>query len=544
MPRQRGAGRHREARMPDSNEIRRLSAKWATASGWPQRLEWVEVTGVRGWTGQRFHLCYPIMAVVGENGVGKSSVLQAVASVYRSPKNKKARFASDFFPDTAWERITNATVSFAFRQGDKGSEKSLRKPGERWRGNPQRPERYVEYIDLSRIQPIGARVGYTKLVRSPHKEVSATLFDKLRLDRFSQIMGRTYDLARMALTDVHSKRAVPVLAQQGATYSGFHQGAGETMIAELLQVDLPQHSIVLIDEIESSLHPRAQRRLIRDLAERCREREWQVVLTTHSPYVLSELPPEARAYIMQVGTARTIIYGVSPEFAMTKMDDVAQPECDLFVEDIRAQTLLTEILVEQAPHVIQRSRIIPYGAASVGQALGLMVYQGRFPRPSRVFLDGDQATSVGCINLPGDDAPERVVFEGMRAHNWGSIHQRVGRPFANVADACGRAMVVSDHHEWVADAASKLIVSGDILWQAMCSEWARTCLAKDDAVKITQPIEDALIGLGPEALARPRSASPSVAPPAAVSVAPPVATAKAKPKSGASPSGPLPLFEL
>ena len=99
--------------MPDSNEIRRLSAKWATGSGWPQRLEWVEVTGVRGWTGQRFHLRYPIMAVVGENGVGKSSVLQAVASVYRSPKNKKARFASDFFPDTAWERITNAIIGLA-----------------------------------------------------------------------------------------------------------------------------------------------------------------------------------------------------------------------------------------------------------------------------------------------------------------------------------------------------------------------------------------------------------------------------------------------
>jgi hypothetical protein len=106
-------------------------------------------------------------------------------------------------------------------------------------------------------------------------------------------------------------------------------------------------------------------------------------------------------------------------------------------------------------------------------------------------------------------------------------------------------MVLSDHHEWVADAASKLIVSSDILWQAMCSEWARTCLAKDDAVKITQPIEDALIGLGPEAPAPPRSASPSAAPPATVSAASTreSAIAKAKPRSGASPSGPLPLFE-
>ena len=37
-----------------------------------------------------------------------------------------------------------------------------------------------------------------------------------------------------------------------------HQGAGETTVAELLQADLPRNGIVLIDEIESSLHPRAQ----------------------------------------------------------------------------------------------------------------------------------------------------------------------------------------------------------------------------------------------------------------------------------------------
>lgn len=56
--------------MTVSNEIRRLSAKWETGTGWPQRLDWIEITGLRGWAGQRFDLRYPIMAVVGENGVG------------------------------------------------------------------------------------------------------------------------------------------------------------------------------------------------------------------------------------------------------------------------------------------------------------------------------------------------------------------------------------------------------------------------------------------------------------------------------------------
>lgn len=43
----------------------------------------------------------------------------------------------------------------------------------------------------------------------------------------------------------------------------------------------------------------AQRRLIRDLAEQCRIQECQIIITTHSPYVIDELPLEARICILR-----------------------------------------------------------------------------------------------------------------------------------------------------------------------------------------------------------------------------------------------------
>jgi predicted ATPase len=479
--------------MPISSEIRRLKAKWQTNTGWPKRLDWLEISGIRGWTGQRFDLKFPIMAVVGENGVGKSTLLQCAAAIYRSSVPKQSRFASDFFPDTTWDRISNAVVTYSVREGNNPITSSIRKPGERWRGNPQRREREVEYIDLSRIQPVPARLGYTKLANPGFREVSSNPFETSRLARLSAIMGRTYDLAKMALTNADLRRTVPVIGHQGATYSGFHQGAGETTVAELLQADLPQYGIVLIDEIETSLHPRAQRRLIRDLSEKCRERELQVVLTTHSPYVLEELPPEARAYILQSAGGRSIVYGVSPEFAMTKMDDVPQYECDLYVEDRRAQTMLVEILASSVPDLVQRCRVIPYGASSVGQALGQMVAARRFPRPSCVFLDGDEGSVGGCINLPGDDAPERVVFEALRARNWPRIADRTGRTHSRVADECERAMSLADHHLWIDQAATALVLGGDTLWQALCSVWAKDCLSQEEAARISRAVEDAMI---------------------------------------------------
>ncbi len=482
--------------MPVSREVRRLDAKWQTGSGWPKRLDWIEIKGVRGWTGQRFELRFPIMAVVGENGVGKSTVLQAAASVYSIDlPAQKERFASDFFPDTPWDQVRNAEIKYAVREGGKPVEHSVRKPTDRWRGNPQRRKRAVEYIDLSRIQPVPARVGYTKLAKSASRETSADAFERSRLARFSAIMGRAYESAKMALSDADENRRVPVVGHHGATYSGFHQGAGETTVAELLQADLPKNALILIDEVESSLHPRAQRRLIRDLAERCREAELQIVLTTHSPYVLDELPAQARAYILETKDTREIIYGVSPEFALSKMDEVPVHECELYVEDPRAERMLVEILAAQAPGLVQRCKTIPYGAASVGQALGQMIVRNRFPRPSCVFLDGDKAAAPGCLLLPGEDAPERVVFEALHAKAWTGMETRIGRPYSNVADACNHAMTLTDHHEWIASAATPLVVPGDILWQAMCAEWATSCLDSEAALPIVEAIEDRLIGI-------------------------------------------------
>jgi hypothetical protein len=144
-------------------------------------------------------------------------------------------------------------------------ESALRKPTTRWLGQTERPERVVKYEDLSRIQPVGTRVGYARIAKSVHTEKSARAFDPDKVKRLSFVMGQEYESARMALSNIDDTREVPVIAEHGNQYSGYHQGSGQIMVSELLNIDLPKYGLVLIDEIESSLHPRAQRRLIRDL---------------------------------------------------------------------------------------------------------------------------------------------------------------------------------------------------------------------------------------------------------------------------------------
>jgi hypothetical protein len=314
------------------------------------------------------------------------------------------------------------------------------------------------------------------------------------VDRLSTVCGRTYDAAALALSNVANDKWVPVASFRGLQYSGFHHGAGELALMEVLNTPMPKYCMVLIDEFETSLHPRAQRRFLREMAEICRREELQIVLTTHSPYVLDELPPEGRMYVMNQGDSKTIITGVSPSFALTQMDDEPHPELDIYVEDVSAKILLEEIIVATKRDLIRRCAIVPFGAASVGYALGQMVFEDRFHRPTLVYLDADQVSGNGCQLLPGDDAPERVVFNGLKVLRWDGVAGRISRPVGETVDALDCAMTKTDHHDWMADAADRLVVGKNGLWRALCSIWVTRCSIRHDLESVVEIIEDRIEG--------------------------------------------------
>lgn len=479
----------------DIAEINTIRNQFQTGR-WPQFMESLSISGLRGWSGQTINFPFPVVAIVGENGTGKSTILKCAACGYENADRAKRFFPSSFFVDTHWDRISGVTLTYRIRRGEQVLNYRITKPSQRWRVPDEIPQRNIFLMDIARTLPLDAAVGYAKIARRAAAEVSTTEIDVAHTSRLSHILGRDYQRARFAVSDVDARREVGLLEREWGEISQFHQGAGEDSTLDFFRVvqGIPTHSLLIIDELEASLHPRAQRRLVRFLLQLTRQRRIQVILSTHSPYVLEELPPEARILLLPGPAETSVVYGVATEFAMTRIDESVHPEGYVFVEDRAAKILLREILASDlaSAELLTRIDIVPVGPANVVRLLGSLSINQRLPYRSVAVLDGDEDLSEGCVQLPGQLAPERVVYNGLRAANWPTIPDRFGMGAGNLLQFLEDAMLEPDHHRWNELVGDRTLKSATSVWEILTNVWCRNCLDINIRAEISDVINRAI----------------------------------------------------
>jgi predicted ATPase len=449
------------------------------AGQWPQFLEMVSIDGLRGWTGQSVQFNFPVVAIVGENGSGKSTLLKAATCVYDQEKKDKKFFPSAFFVDTHWDAISGVNFVYRVKRGQNIDSFRVSKPTKRWRDPDNPPKRNVYLLDISRTLPLDASVGYAKIARLAAAEIESNEIDDEFRARLSHVLGRTYQKARFATSDVDARRQVGLLQREWGEVSQFHQGAGEDATLDLFRTlqNVPQNALLVIDEVEASLHPRAQRRLIRFLLWLSRIKRVQIILSTHSPYVLEELPQEARVLLLPGPQGLSVVYGVSPAFALSRIDDEVYPDAYIFVEDRNAAIWLREILASspETSEILRRIEINPVGPSNVVEMLGGLGRDGKLPYKSLAITDGDHPHG-NCLKLPGDAAPERVVFNDLKARNWASLSDRFGIGAGTLFTALDDASLEPDHHKWPAMVGDQVSKSATSVWEILCTEWSKVCL--------------------------------------------------------------------
>lgn len=489
----------------------RENLKWFEKDCTRQSLKSIEIRAgqLRGLSKCKISFTYPISAIAGENGSGKSTILALAAcafhnksSGWRLPDRKLPYYTfSDFFIQASedvpldgvfivygiahnkWKPIPSvpAGIGLAFQVRKKNK-------GGKWNDYDKRVSRSVGFLGIERVVPPSERSVY-KSYRYSFSSLAKTGWEDRVRESVSRVLGVKYEDFEIK---THGRYRLPLVQRPSARYSGFNMGAGEKALFELFAAiyAAPDGSLFLVDELELGLHESAQGRLVGELSSVCAKQKMQFICTTHSPQVLAALPPEGR-FLVQPGASTYILDGVSPDFAAGQLRGVNSTELKVFVEDDTAATLVEAALDDVT---LERVRIVPIGSHSaVVHQLAAHLLEDRNCHSCMAFLDGDQfaalaahrASFLGWLGshkdvnseqwidqrlhfLPGNTSPELWVLKNlaMLSDKELTTSMRVNNA-ARIRNAINTAML-SQPHSQIYALANTLGINKAYAWRDCC----------------------------------------------------------------------------
>ena len=401
----------------EESDIDKLNFKWFANDNTKQLLHEIQINKgkIRGLENIKIEFNYPIVAIAGKNGSGKSTVLALACCAFHNKKtgyNPKMRpnayyTFSDFFIQTAeeippgglkiWYKVAHNgwAPSEDLPQGE-GKAYQLREKaqGGRWNNYQERIYRNVIFMGIDRVVPHSEK-SVSKSYRKAFTDKIGSGIENDVAEAVGYILDKNYSTFKFKS---HRNYQLPLVTSSGVVYSGFNMGAGESALFEIISsvIAAPTGSLIVIDEIELGLHDQAQHRLIQKLKELSFSKKCQIVCTTHSSKILGSLPPQARIYLETSGAKTRTISGISPEFASGKMSGIANPELELYVEDkIAEEIMLAAIPLENRSRV----NITAIGSDSALTRQTAAQFKEKHPKNFMTIMDGDkQSTSTTNIS--------------------------------------------------------------------------------------------------------------------------------------------------
>lgn len=390
---------------------------------------------------------FPVTALIGPNGSGKTTILGAAGLIYKTVAPRRF-FAKSGKYDNSMQnwRIEYAVLDTPTSGRQRLGQQVIRTASYlRAKWNQDALDRQVIVIGINRTLPASERRDLYKFVGSDFIGDKESVLDDAVVDAVKKILGKDADKYLSVSTKSASANIFAVRDDDNPDegYSEFHFGAGEASVIRIVtQIEAAPHdSLLLIEEIENGLHPVAVRRLVEYLIEVAKRKSCQVIFTTHSNDALSPLPSDAvwscyRGQLQQgkldVETLRTLTGEIRCELAI-----FAEDAFGALVADVTLRKLASQGVIR-----LQSIEIHPTGGAD--PARDLTRFHNKNPTahfPAIALIDGDMRarddfipqkiqTPLGEANdlcfAPGDSHPESTILSDV-AENLTSEHNLLGK---------------------------------------------------------------------------------------------------------------------
>lgn len=397
------------------SDLQALQDKVASGS-YHKYLRRLTLTRVRGFADREVTFDFPVTALIGPNGGGKTTILGAAALIYEDVA-PRTFFAKSGAYDSS---MKDWSIEYDLFDRDLSARTSVARTAsyKRAKWNRSAVTRPVLIFGVERTLPATERRELVKAVGGKFAAARESALSERVADHVSQILGKPIE--GYSRLEVDTAGRVTMFAGQtatGAGYSEFHFGAGEASIIRIVAgvEAVEENALILIEEIENGLHPVATRRVVEYLLTVARRKKCQVIFTTHSKDALDPLPPRA----IWAAYDGDVLQGKLDIAALSVITGRVEAELAIFVEDEFAQLMTLAALRYYGNIELKAIKIQPMGGA--GPALKVNEQHNIDPTaqyPSICLLDADQEDKVDSVrkvySLPGIGSPERYVFDCVR----------------------------------------------------------------------------------------------------------------------------------
>ena len=309
------------------------------------------------------------------------------------PLPERTPRTSNFRSATRWNPVSKKVVYIDFKSELSAFDKCFNFGSFTKRKNIHSIQDFLR----SRSKPLrfAVETGRNNLSFHSKKVTSNELLTDEELKSVSKILGKNYSSARIIEHDYFDSGGISIVFNEsGNEYSEAVAGSGEVAIVSCVRqvLSAPKGSLILLDEPEVSLHPGAQYELREFLFSQIMRRGHQVVLSTHSPSFIDDLPPAAIKLFSKTDEGfYDIVNSVLPEQAFIRIGSKFVVDKSIYVEDSLARCLVEKALKQIGEDFLSlySVKIYPGGGPKIKKDLlvnlSVTAVDGAF-----ILLDGDQ----------------------------------------------------------------------------------------------------------------------------------------------------------
>lgn len=426
-----------------------------------------------------------ITAIVGLNGIGKSTLLAAVAELL-------CRGSQQIAAGHNLRLSGSSAQATILRDGSPIQISVSEIDGERKFAGEVGPEEFG-WIDPSLgtriVHAIDDDIGFQSVLES----LTPIRLDADELAAIAYLTKKSYSACEIyEVSDYGPFDRFPYfrVACADQTYGSERMGQGELSLLLIYWKlrDLPNDSVLILEEPETHVSPHSQNCLMNLLAKFSVEKGIWTVIATQSPTVIRRIPLKHVRLFSQVNGRTRLISAATLDQVSNILGGGVAYRGALLVEDVSAKEFLRNILDELDPSFLMRFEIISVGSESaITAALKSMPRTGSWCTLVGLY-DGDQSERLTNVDgdrlraeakwpflfLPGTCDPDQLLRDSLTDSNARErLAELLAKPGEVVHLAAAHTMGC-DYHDFVVEFSRFVGLDATVVRRAMTRLWLST----------------------------------------------------------------------